>query len=60
MITKCVSCHHEAQTVENTEPCDWCGEPMQSIGSDYMSDCDGSTCFSSEVSDGSVQGITGR
>jgi hypothetical protein len=40
MIAKCISCHHEIQCVTNVEPCDWCGHPMKSIGSDYVSDCD--------------------
>ena len=42
MIVKCVSCHHEDQRVINDEPCDWCGDAMQSIGDDYMSVCDDS------------------
>ncbi len=40
MIVKCISCHSEAQVVRNTEPCDGCGSPMRSIGSDHVSDCD--------------------
>jgi hypothetical protein len=44
MIVKCTAeardCGHEWQTVANDHVCDWCGAPGQSIGSDYMSDCD--------------------
>lgn len=42
MIAKCVACHCEDQRVANEDPCPECGNPMQSIGSDYMSDCDDS------------------
>jgi len=40
MIAKCISCHCEDQRVTNEDPCPDCGAPMQSIGSDYMSNCD--------------------
>ena len=42
MIVLCTAteCGHEQQTVANDRVCDWCGAPCQSIGSDYMSDCD--------------------
>lgn len=42
MINHCVDCHHETQSVTNEDACDWCGGAMQSIGDDYMSDCDSS------------------
>lgn len=42
MVVKCISCHCEDQVVKNVAPCDGCGSPMRSIGSDYMSDCDDS------------------
>lgn len=42
MIVHCTKCHHESQCVKNNKPCAWCLEPMKSIGSDYMSEKDGS------------------